>query len=115
MKRTILVCDCCKLPVPAVKTVDLCEMHAGVLAKLRERRQQKPKKIKTPWNKADYDTIVPRIMEIAESRPMFTAALVCKVLKIKPHIAKVAVAKLIHAGKIDSTGNGAGRKLSKAS
>jgi hypothetical protein len=115
VKRTILVCDCCKRPVPAVKTVDLCETHAAALDNLRERNRSKPKaKIKTTWNKANYGDINPRIMKLAEDRPMFNGATITKELKIPTHIAKTAVNQLIEAKQLVATGTGAGRKLSKA-
>ena len=128
MKKVMLICDCCKLPVPAIKSVDLCQPHLDALGAMRKEREPRNKPVarvlpkrtqkgiaRSPWNKADYGVINPKIMELADTRPMFTGQDVVKAVGVKQHIAKIAIQQLIREGKIESTGKGAGRKLSKAS
>lgn len=128
MKKVMLICDCCKLPVPAIKSVDLCQPHLDALGALRKEREPRSKPVerilpkrtqkgiaRSPWNKADYSVINPKIMELADARPMFNCSDVVRATGIKHHIAKMAITQLIREGKIASTGKGAGRKLSKAS
>jgi hypothetical protein len=107
-KETILVCDLCKTQQPAIGTFDLCATHA------KGARKPKPKP-QHAWNKADYDTVQAKIMELANSVPFFTGADVQRVAGIKSSVANVAVKNLIKAGQIEATGKSAGRKLSKAS
>lgn len=117
MKKVMLICDCCKLPVPAIKSVDLCASHIKALGKFRKEREPRDKPVakRKPWNMADYVTIHGKIMELADARPFFTGRDACKAAKVNPWTAKTAITQLIEARKIVATGKGAGRKLSKAS
>ena len=120
-KATILICDWCRTQEPAKGTVDLCGPHLKearkrkrVLAKSAPRKKQKyapPRQRQT----IDYGELNTKIMELAESRPLFTGADVVRTMQTKPYVTMMAVRLLIKAGKLESTGKGAGRKLSKAS
>ncbi len=114
-KATILICDSCKKQKrqePAIGTFDLCATHAKAAHVNLGPAADKPKR--TAWNKADYDTINRKILELANARPLFTGVDVCKAAKIKPHIARTAVGMLIGDGKLVATGENRGRRLSKA-
>ena len=94
---------------------DLCGKHATQALKnfnWGHRHEVESKKAK-PWNKADYDTINAKVMRLADSKPLFTGTDVCKVANVSPHIAKVAIQKLIADNKIAATGVNRGRRLSK--
>ena len=102
--------------MPAVKSVDLCEKHLQALGYNRRERAHKPAskpKVKAAWNRADYDAINRQVMDLSDKLPMFNATDVCKAIKIKPHIAKESITMLVKAGKLEATGIGRGRKLSK--
>lgn len=120
-KATILICDWCRTQEPAKGTVDLCGPHLKearkrkrVLAKSAPRKKQKfaPPRQRQVIN---YDEINQKIMELADSRPMFTGADVERTANTKPYVTMMAIRQLVKDGKLESTGKGAGRKLSKAS
>jgi predicted HTH transcriptional regulator len=116
-KATILICDCCRTQQPAVGTLDLCAKHIKAARALRnEKPAAEPTKQKrNTWSKPDRDAISEKILEFADARPMFTGAEVARHMNRTPFIVREAITQLVKAGKLASTGEGAGRKLSKAS
>lgn len=131
-KATILICDWCPTQEPAKGTIklepnglviDLCKKHIDEifnrvvkptkgLAKSAPRKKQE---FPPPRQRPNYDEINQKIMELAESRPMFTGADVVRAAKTRGYVTMMAIRNLIKDGKLESTGKGAGRKLSKAS
>jgi hypothetical protein len=127
-KATILICDLCKTQEPAKDTLtlkrgrgtsvalDLCQRHIKeVVAVFKPARLVSNNKPPRSWNKADYDTVCAKAMELAETRPLFTGADLMVVAGIKSAVAHRAINMLIKDGKITSTGENRSRKLSKAS
>lgn len=128
-KASILVCDLCKTQQPAVDTLtlrrsrgtsvelDLCKKHIKEAAEFftpgRHTSNNKPPR---SWNKADYPVICEKIMELAETRPLFTGVDVMVVAGVKATVAHRAIKMLLTEGKITATnGSNRSRKLSKAS
>jgi hypothetical protein len=110
-KATILICDFCKTQQPAVGTFDLCVSH---VKGLRGRSSPEAKPRGPVRDRVNYEALNQQIMELANTRPMFNGTQAAKHLRVRKHFVQTAIRKLVGAGKLVSTGTGAGRKLSKA-